>query len=135
MSSIKWELRILSKGEFPDGTRTGLLPIPDEAFAGLGHEILPSGLPRVSERSPELRQPILRLSEATGSTTNSLILLPTERQINSAKNTLMQINESMDHDRFYVLSREAARGDRSAQESLVREFDLVTESPSLRGHR
>lgn len=81
----------LITGDLPGGgksvlTRFTILWI----FSVLLNELsLPPGLPPVSPTSPEMRQPIARLSEALGSNTNLDPFMLADRQMNQIKGALM----------------------------------------------
>lgn len=123
------EVRALNTGLYPNGTRTGILPIDTRVIENLlfTNSLNPGiGLVNDYPRAREYRMPIMRLSEASGSSTNPDCFVPTERQINMAKGQVVGGVSPMSDIRFRGLARNAGRGDRSSQEELARQFDVVS---------
>jgi len=126
---LRDEIQALNEGLYPNGTATGLLAIDSQIIYDiLFKNSLPAGLPPVSSHAgaPDLRQPVQRLSEATGSTTNPDVFIATERDINAMKGRLWDGSRPMAPIRFEGLALNAARGDRSAQQDIATQFDTVS---------
>ena len=70
----------------PDGPRTRTPPIPDSFWLDdWNSDSLPAGLPRVSPRSRNLRQPSQRIFERLGLNTNDNHVILLQVSVNSVK--------------------------------------------------
>lgn len=74
----------------PQGRRTRTAPIPDSFWQNVWDNAngLPSGLPRVAPRSPDLRQPGQRIFERIGSNTNPSHFVLLRDSVNAIKGRL-----------------------------------------------
>lgn len=71
---------------------------------------LPSGLPKVSPTSPDIRNPMKRVFEAFGSNSNLGPLLLADRQMNQIKGALIGLSAPQSLDTLKLLIFNAAGG-------------------------
>lgn len=103
-------------GIVPDGTKSVYATIPESYFNNIfiQDNMLPAGLSRVSPTSPEIRNPMKRVFEAFGSSSNYGPLLLADSQMNRIKGALIGLKEPQSTKTLTNLIYESISGDTEA---------------------